>query len=82
MDDRIGSLEPGKRADLITVSMSATRQTPMTTRYHTSSMSRVGGAGVVRFTVPAPAVPSGTTSRGLLTQAVKAIVVKVKDAVQ
>ena len=29
MDDRIGSLEPGKRADLITVSMSATRQTPM-----------------------------------------------------
>ena len=29
MDDRIGSLEAGKRADLITVSMSATRQTPM-----------------------------------------------------
>jgi 5-methylthioadenosine/S-adenosylhomocysteine deaminase len=29
MNDRIGSLEPGKRADLIVVSMSAARQTPM-----------------------------------------------------
>jgi 5-methylthioadenosine/S-adenosylhomocysteine deaminase len=29
MDRLIGSLEPGKRADLITVSMSAVRQTPM-----------------------------------------------------
>jgi 5-methylthioadenosine/S-adenosylhomocysteine deaminase len=29
MDDRIGSLEPGKRADLIVVSMSGARQTPM-----------------------------------------------------
>src|SRR5690348_13473859 len=29
MDRTIGSLEPGKRADLITVSMSAARQTPM-----------------------------------------------------
>ena len=29
MDRTIGSLERGKRADLITVSMSATRQTPM-----------------------------------------------------
>src|SRR5206468_7477811 len=29
MDRLIGSLEPGKRADLITVSMSAARQTPM-----------------------------------------------------
>src|SRR5262245_32446480 len=29
MDRSIGSLEPGKRADLITVSMSAARQTPM-----------------------------------------------------
>jgi 5-methylthioadenosine/S-adenosylhomocysteine deaminase len=28
MERLIGSLEPGKRADLITVSMSATRQTP------------------------------------------------------
>jgi 5-methylthioadenosine/S-adenosylhomocysteine deaminase len=27
--DRIGSLEPGKQADLITVSMTAARQTPM-----------------------------------------------------
>jgi len=29
MDKLIGSLEPGKRADLITVSMSAARQTPL-----------------------------------------------------
>jgi len=29
MDHQIGSLEPGKRADVIIVSMSATRQTPM-----------------------------------------------------
>jgi 5-methylthioadenosine/S-adenosylhomocysteine deaminase len=29
MDDRIGSLEPGKRADLIIVSTSGARQTPM-----------------------------------------------------
>jgi 5-methylthioadenosine/S-adenosylhomocysteine deaminase len=29
MDDRIGSLEPGKRADLILVSMDGARQTPM-----------------------------------------------------
>ena len=29
MDKEIGSLEPGKRADVIIVSMSATRQTPM-----------------------------------------------------
>ena len=29
MDKAIGSLEPGKRADLITVSMSAARQTPL-----------------------------------------------------
>jgi 5-methylthioadenosine/S-adenosylhomocysteine deaminase len=29
MDSRIGSLEPGKRADLIVVGMGATRQTPM-----------------------------------------------------
>jgi 5-methylthioadenosine/S-adenosylhomocysteine deaminase len=29
MDNRIGSLEAGKRADLITVSMSSARQTPM-----------------------------------------------------
>jgi 5-methylthioadenosine/S-adenosylhomocysteine deaminase len=29
MDGRIGSLEPGKRADLIVVSMSTARQTPM-----------------------------------------------------
>src|SRR5262249_42868856 len=36
-----------------------------------------GGAGEVRFTVPAP--PRSTT-RGLLTQAIKVIVVKVKDA--
>jgi 5-methylthioadenosine/S-adenosylhomocysteine deaminase len=29
MDKQIGSLEPGKRADVIIVSMSAARQTPM-----------------------------------------------------
>jgi 5-methylthioadenosine/S-adenosylhomocysteine deaminase len=29
MNDRIGSLEPGKRADLIVVSMASARQTPM-----------------------------------------------------
>ncbi len=29
MDREIGSLEPGKRADVITVSMTAARQTPM-----------------------------------------------------
>ncbi len=29
MDDRIGSLEPGKRADVITVSMASARQVPM-----------------------------------------------------
>ncbi|HEY7288755.1 MAG TPA: amidohydrolase [Vicinamibacterales bacterium] len=29
MEDRIGSLEPGKRADVITVSISAARQTPL-----------------------------------------------------
>jgi 5-methylthioadenosine/S-adenosylhomocysteine deaminase len=29
MDREIGSLEPGKRADLISVSMSAARQTPL-----------------------------------------------------
>ena len=29
MDAQIGSLEPGKRADLIVVSMSRARQTPM-----------------------------------------------------
>ena len=36
-----------------------------------------GGAGEVRFTISAP--PTSTT-RGILTQAIKAIVVKVKDA--
>src|SRR3954469_6938738 len=40
-----------------------------------------GGPGVVHFTVPAPASPTGPTSRGIVTQAVKAIIVKVKDAV-
>jgi cytosine/adenosine deaminase-related metal-dependent hydrolase len=29
MADRLGSLEPGKRADLIVVGMSSARQTPM-----------------------------------------------------
>jgi 5-methylthioadenosine/S-adenosylhomocysteine deaminase len=29
MDGQIGSLEPGKRADLIVVGMGTTRQTPM-----------------------------------------------------
>ena len=29
LDKQIGSLEPGKRADLIVVNMSAARQTPM-----------------------------------------------------
>jgi 5-methylthioadenosine/S-adenosylhomocysteine deaminase len=29
MDKQIGSLEPGKRADVIVVSMNASRQTPM-----------------------------------------------------
>jgi 5-methylthioadenosine/S-adenosylhomocysteine deaminase len=29
MEDRIGSLEPGKRADLLVVSMTSARQTPM-----------------------------------------------------
>jgi 5-methylthioadenosine/S-adenosylhomocysteine deaminase len=29
MDRRIGSLEPGKRADVIVVNMSSARQTPM-----------------------------------------------------
>ena len=29
MDKRIGSLEPGKRADVITVSLGAPRQTPL-----------------------------------------------------
>jgi CHAT domain-containing protein len=37
-----------------------------------------GGAGVVRFTIPAP--PAAAT-RGIVAQAIKAIVVKVTDAV-
>ena len=40
-----------------------------------------GGPGVATFTVPAPPPPPGPTSRGIFTQAIKAIVVKVKDAV-
>ena len=40
-----------------------------------------GGAGSVHFTVPPPAPPPTGVSRGILTQAVKAIVIKVKDAV-
>ena len=40
-----------------------------------------GGAGSVHFTVPPPAPPPTGASRGILTQAIKAIVVKVKDAV-
>jgi CHAT domain-containing protein len=40
-----------------------------------------GGPGVVHFTVPPPAPPPDSASRGIVTQAIKAIVVKVKDAV-
>ena len=40
-----------------------------------------GGAGSVHFTVPPPAPPPTGASRGILTQAIKAIVIKVKDAV-
>ena len=40
-----------------------------------------GGPGVARFTVPPPPPSPAPASRGLITQAVKAIVVKVKDAV-
>ena len=40
-----------------------------------------GGPGVVHFVLPAPTPPPGAASRGILTQAIKAVVVKVKDAV-
>ena len=41
-----------------------------------------GGLGVAHFTVPAPPRPRpGAASRGIVTHAIKAIIVKIKDAV-
>ena len=40
-----------------------------------------GGAGIARFTVAAPPPAPDSASRGIFTQAIKAIVVKVTDAV-
>ena len=85
MDKLIGSIEPGKRADLITVSMSAARQTPMYDAV--SHLVYVTRGDDVRNTIVNGRVlmrdrrVSTLNEVDVLSQA-KALAQKVRDAVQ
>ena len=85
MDKLIGSIEPGKRADLITVSMSAARQTPMYDA--TSHLVYVTRGDDVRNTIVNGRVlmrdrrVSTLNEVDVLSQA-RALAQKVRDAVQ
>ena len=85
MDKMIGSIEPGKRADLITVSMSAARQTPMYDAV--SHLVYVTHGDDVRNTIVNGRVlmrdrrVSTLNEVDVLSQA-KALAQKVRDAVQ
>jgi len=85
MDRTIGSLEPGKRADLITVSMSAARQTPMYDAV--SHLVYVTRGDDVRTTIVNGKVlmqnrQVRTMNRGDVIAQAKALAQKVRDAVQ
>jgi 5-methylthioadenosine/S-adenosylhomocysteine deaminase len=85
MDRMIGSLEPGKRADLITVSMSAARQTPMYDAV--SHLVYVTRGDDVRTTIVNGKVlmqnrQVRTLNRAEVIAQAKALAQKVRDAVQ
>jgi len=85
MDRTTGSLEPGKRADLITVSMSAARQTPMYDAV--SHLVYVTRGDDVRTTIVNGKVlmqnrQVRTLNRGDVIAQAKALAQKVRDAVQ
>jgi 5-methylthioadenosine/S-adenosylhomocysteine deaminase len=85
MDRTIGSLEPGKRADLITVSMSAARQTPMYDAV--SHLVYVTRGDDVRTTIVNGKVlmqnrQVRTLNRGDVIAQAKSLAQKVRDAVQ
>src|SRR5215475_11739744 len=85
MDRMIGSLEPGKRADLITVSMSAARQTPMYDAV--SHLVYVTRGDDVRTTIVNGKVlmqnrQLRTLNRGDVIAQAKALAQTVRDAVQ
>ena len=85
MDRTLGSLEPGKRADLITVSMAATRQTPMYDAV--SHLVYVTRGDDVRTTIVNGKVlmqnrQVRTLNRAEVIAQAKALAQKVRDAVQ
>jgi 5-methylthioadenosine/S-adenosylhomocysteine deaminase len=85
MERMIGSLEPGKRADVITVSMSAARQTPMYDAV--SHLVYVTRGDDVRTTIVNGKVlmqnrQVRTLNRGEVIAQAKALAQKVRDAVQ
>jgi 5-methylthioadenosine/S-adenosylhomocysteine deaminase len=85
MDRSIGSLEPGKRADLITVSMAAARQTPMYDAV--SHLVYVTRGDDVRTTIVNGKVlmqnrQVRTLNRAEVIAQAKALAQKVRDAVQ
>jgi 5-methylthioadenosine/S-adenosylhomocysteine deaminase len=85
MDRTIGSLEPGKRADLITVSMAAARQTPMYDAV--SHLVYVTRGDDVRTTIVNGKVlmqnrQVRTMNRGDVIAQARALAQKVRDAVQ
>jgi 5-methylthioadenosine/S-adenosylhomocysteine deaminase len=85
MDQVLGSLERGKRADLITVSMAAARQTPMYDAV--SHLVYVTRGDDVRTTIVNGKVlmqnrQLRTMNRGEVIAQAKALAQKVRDAVQ
>src|SRR5881397_2983589 len=85
MAQQIGSLEPGKRADLITVSIGAPRQTPMYDAV--SHLVYVTRGDDVRTTIVNGKVlmqnrQVRTMNRGEVLAQAKALAQKVRDAVQ
>jgi 5-methylthioadenosine/S-adenosylhomocysteine deaminase len=85
MDRTLGSLEPGKRADLITVSMSSARQTPMYDAV--SHLVYVTRGDDVRTTIVNGKVlmqnrQVRTLNRTEVLAQAKALAQKVRDAVQ
>ncbi|HUR35110.1 MAG TPA: amidohydrolase family protein, partial [Vicinamibacterales bacterium] len=85
MEQLIGSIEPGKRADLITVSMSTARQTPMYDAV--SHLVYVTRGDDVRNTIVNGKVLMrdrrvGTLNEGEVLAQAKALAQKVRDAVQ
>src|SRR5262245_53519941 len=85
MDRTIGSLEPGKRADLITVSMSAARQTPM--HDAVSHLVYVSRGDAVRTTIVNGKVPMQnrqvrTLNRTEVIAQAKTLAQRVRDAIQ